>query len=78
MLVPKTPSDFDDLSQNRKNKVRLSREVRTVKAETEAHGVDHVPHNHFGLCSLTSNSAHVFAAPGSGEGIDHRKKEITR
>jgi hypothetical protein len=78
VLVPKTSSDFNDLSQNRENKVRLSREVRTVKAESVAHRVNYAPHNHLRLCSLASNATHVFAAPDSRDGIDHCRKEMIR
>jgi hypothetical protein len=78
VLVPKTSSYFDDFSQNRKNKVWLSWEVRPVKSETVAHGMYHAPHNHLRLCPLASNAAHVFAAPDSRDGVDHRRKEMIR
>src|SRR5229473_3018216 len=43
------------------------------------HRVDQPTHRYLGLCSLTSDSAHVFAAPFPGDCIDHDcNKESTR
>src|SRR5712664_519522 len=49
-----------------------------MEPKAVSHCVDQLTHLYFRLCSLTLDSAHVFAAPFLGDCVDHdRNKEST-
>jgi hypothetical protein len=77
MLMPETSSDFDDAVEPRQNKIRLTWKFGRMQTESAAHRVNQTTHHHFWLGSLASNSAHIFAAPFSGDCIYHDCDGIT-
>jgi hypothetical protein len=78
VLMPETSSDFNDAVESRQDKVRLTWKFGRMQTESATHRVNQATHDHFWLGSLASNSAHIFAAPFSGDCIYHGCEELPR
>jgi hypothetical protein len=72
MAMPETSVDEHGQAVTRQYKVRLSREIISMKAETQPYPVSNLPHFHFGRGVSTTNLRHV-CAPVLGVEMVHRR-----
>jgi hypothetical protein len=71
VAMPKATPHFDNFLSTRENQIWLTGKGRTVKSKAIAHLVQEATYSHLRLGVLAADLAHILAAPGSGQAVDH-------